>query len=75
MMTVKTLRPPYRSASQPAGIRRIEPHSTGTAASSSTWVSDQPLVSWRCLASGATSPQLVKQIVNAIVASARLRVA
>jgi hypothetical protein len=56
-------------------MRRIEPQSTGTAASRSTCVSDQPFDAWRCFANGATSPQLVKQIVNAMVASARFRVA
>src|SRR6516162_10263629 len=54
-------------------MRSSDPHSTGTAESSSTWVSDQPCGVCRCFASGVTSPQDVKQIVKAIVASARLR--
>ena len=52
---VKTIRPPWRSASQPSGIRISEPSSTGTATIVEVWTSESPSSSCRSGPSGPSS--------------------
>src|SRR6478672_4129377 len=71
--TVKTLRPPKRSASMPTGSRASEPRRTGIATRSAVCVALRPNISRKRGAKAETSPQAAKQTANDRVPSARGR--
>ena len=66
-MAVKTLRPPIRSASMPAGRRHIEPLRTATAETQDSWVSVSPNSSLIGLPRMPNISQTANMRVNATV--------